>query len=194
MELQSIPTPITQENEFVGQKQSEQLTEVGDVLDAPEKLTQTLGAPPSFEAWKASRSSGLQLAGSNEQSPPPPPPPSNEDYNKNEGNDAGDPNDNLKPPPPPPSKEDYNKNEGNDAGDPNDNLKPPSDEKNEKPTSPDLNKLIGDANSMALKDRSILLDLLDHSPEKEQEFAKLLNMYDNMSEKDQEYFKNHLKK
>ena len=167
MELQSIPTPVTQENEFVGQKQSEQLTEVGDVLDTPEKLTQTLGAPPSFEAWKASRSSGLQLAGSNEQSPPPPPPPSNEDYNKNEGNDAGDPNDNLKP---------------------------PSDEKNEQPTSPDLNKLIGDANSMATKDRSVLLDLLDHSPEKEQEFAKLLNMYDNMSEKDQEYFKNHLKK
>ncbi|MCX6805147.1 MAG: hypothetical protein NT114_00415 [Patescibacteria group bacterium] len=168
MELQSIPTPITQENEFVGQKQSEQLTEVGDVLDAPEKLTQTLGAPPSFEAWKASRSSGQQSPESNMQPP------------------AG--------PPKPPSNEDYNKNEGNDAGDPNDNLKPPSDEKNEKPTSPDLNKLIGDANSMALKDRSILLDLLDHSPEKEQEFAKLLNMYDNMSEKDQEYFKNHLKK
>jgi hypothetical protein len=97
-------------------------------------------------------------------------------------------------PPKPPISEDYNNSKGNDAGDPNDNLKPPSDEKNEQPTSPDLNKLIGDANSMAFKDRSILLDLLDHSPEKEQEFAKLLNMYDNMSEKDQEYFKNHLKK
>ena len=168
MELQSIPTPITQENEFVGQKQSEQLTEVGDVLDTPEKLTQTLGAPPSFEAWKASRSSGLKLSESNDRSP-------------NE-------------PPKPPSNEDYNSKEGNVVGDPNDNLKPPSDEKNEQPTSPDLNKLIGDANSMATKDRSILLDLLDHSPEKEQEFAKLLNMYDNMNEKDQEYFKNHLKK
>ena len=167
MELQSIPTPI-QENEFVGQKPPEQLTEVGDVLDAPEKLTQTLGAPPSFEAWKASRSSGLQSPESNMQPP------------------TG--------PPTPPSNEDYNSNEGNGGGDPNDNLKPSSDEKNEQPTSPDLNKLIGDANSMATKDRSILLDLLDHSPEKEQEFAKLLNMYDNMSEKDQEYFKNHLKK
>jgi hypothetical protein len=168
MELQSIPTPIPQENEFVGQKQSEQLTEVGDVLDAPEKLTQTLGAPPSFEAWKASRSSGLQSPETNMQPP------------------AG--------PPKPPISEDYNNNEGNGGGDSNDNLKPPIDEKNEQPTSPDLNKLITDANSMATKDRSILLDLLDHSPEKEQEFAKLLNMYDNMSEKDQEYFKNHLKK
>lgn len=168
MELQSIPRPVTSENEFVGQKQSEQLTEVGDVLDAPEKLTQTLGPPPSFEDWKASRSSGLQLSGSNEQGP-------------NE-------------PPKPPSSEDYNNNEGNVVGDSNDNLKPPSDEKNEQPTSPDLNKLIGEANSMATKDRSILLDLLDHSPEKEQEFARLLNMYDSLSAADQEYLKNHLKK
>ena len=165
MELQSIPTPMTQENEFVGQKQSEQLTEVGDVIAAPEKLTQTLGAPPSFEAWKASRSSGLQSPESNMQPP------------------TG--------PPKLPSNEDYSSKEGNGGDDFNDNLKPPDDEKNEKPASPDLNKLITDANSMATKDRSILLDLLDHSPEKEQEFAKLLNMYDNMSEKDQEYFKNH---
>jgi hypothetical protein len=130
--------------------------------------TAPLGPPPSFEVWKTSQSSSQQSAETNMRPP------------------AG--------PPKPPISEDYNSKEGNDAGDPNDNLKLPSDEKNEKPISPDLNKLIGDANSMALKDRSILLDLLDHSPEKEQEFAKLLNMYDNMSEKDQEYFKNHLKK
>lgn len=130
--------------------------------------TAPLGPPPSFEAWKASQSSSQQSPETNMQTP------------------AG--------PPKPPISEDYSSKEGNGGGDSNDNLKPPSDEKNDQPTSPDLNKLIGDANSMATKDRSILLDLLDHSPEKEQEFARLLNMYDSLSAADQEYFKNHLKK
>lgn len=118
-------------------------------MEPNSEQTAPLGTPPSFEDWKASRSSSQPSVKTSKQTL-------------------------IAPPTPPPG-------EGLDTS-------------HEKPTSPDLNKLIGDANGMTTKDRSILLDLLDHSPEKEQEFARMLNMYDNMSEKDQEYFKNHLKK